>query len=478
MPIEMCSSPLNKNVVFQHKCSAAQDQLISDNIKKLLEQEVIQMSPFEAGQIISPIFLREKSDGSHRLILNLKNLNKDVVKHRFKMETFHSILNLVQKDCFMSSIDLKSAYYSVPIADDHSKFLKFTFKGVTYKFVVLPNGYTQGPRKFTKLCRVPIASLRTRGHIVAIYIDDIFITASTFELCLHSVFEVIKLFDDLGFYIHFDKSVLTPTTVLTVLGFVSNSVSMTVTLTDEKKSNTIAFCKTILRRELSTIRQVASLLGKLTSSFPAVQYGPLHYRHLEQDKYNALLQCKGNFDSKMKLSREAREDLKWWIHTLPNCSKRIDNGKITDTIYSDASNFAWGAVYKNQSTGGAWLPNELDFHINSKELLAGYFGLKALFKKTSSHVRMFCDNTTAVQCINKMGSCRSPSCDRIVKLIWEWARENNNFITAAYIPGVENVTADEESRSSHNEDLEWMLDTNLFLECITTLGYKVFKVIS
>ena len=175
----------------------------------------------------------------------------------------------------------------------------------------------------------------------------------------------------------------------------------------------------------------------------------------------------------MKLSREAREDLKWWIHTLPNCSKRIDNGKITDTIYSDASNFAWGAVYKNQSTGGAWLPNELDFHINSKELLAGYFGLKALFKKTSSHVRMFCDNTTAVQCINKMGSCRSPSCDRIVKLIWEWARENNNFITAAYIPGVENVTADEESRSSHNEDLEWMLDTNLFLECITTLGYRV-----
>ena len=77
MPIEMCSSPLNKNVVFQHKCSAAQDQLISDNIKKLLEQEVIQMSPYEAGQIISPIFLREKSDGSHRLILNLKNLNKE-----------------------------------------------------------------------------------------------------------------------------------------------------------------------------------------------------------------------------------------------------------------------------------------------------------------------------------------------------------------------------------------------------------------
>ena len=134
--------------------------------------------------------------------------------------------------------------------------------------------------------------------------------------------------------------------MLTVLAFVTDSLSMTVTLTDEKKSKTIAFCKTILKRELSTIRQVASLLGKLTSSFP------LHYRHIERDKYNALLECKGNFDSKMKLSREAREDLKWLIHTLPNCSKRIDNGKITDTIYNDASDFAWGAVYKEHPTGG------------------------------------------------------------------------------------------------------------------------------
>ena len=65
---------------------------------------------------------------------------------------------------------------------------------------------------------------------MAIYVDDIFITASTFDLCLHYVFEVIKLFDDLGFHIQIDKS--NPPTVLTVLGFVIDSLSMTVTLTD------------------------------------------------------------------------------------------------------------------------------------------------------------------------------------------------------------------------------------------------------
>ena len=39
-----------------------------------------------------------------------------------------------------------------------------------------------------------------------------------------------------------------------------------------------------------SIRELAQLIGKMVSSFPAVRFGPLHYRHLEQVKKKALKQ--------------------------------------------------------------------------------------------------------------------------------------------------------------------------------------------
>lgn len=56
-------------------------------IKKLLEKGVIVPTVHEPGEYISPIFSRAKRDGSSRLILNLKSLNKYVEYHHFKMDS-------------------------------------------------------------------------------------------------------------------------------------------------------------------------------------------------------------------------------------------------------------------------------------------------------------------------------------------------------------------------------------------------------
>ena len=79
----------------------------------------------ETGEFISPIFLRERKDGSHRMILNLKALNKSIVYHHFKMDTLGSVIKLMRPNCFMATIDLKDAYYSVPVSEKHQKYLKF-----------------------------------------------------------------------------------------------------------------------------------------------------------------------------------------------------------------------------------------------------------------------------------------------------------------------------------------------------------------
>ena len=160
------------------------------------------MCKHEHVEYISPIFLREKTDGTQRLILNLKHLNKYLEYKHFKMQTLQTILTLIQPNCYMATIDLKDAYYSVKIDGNDTCFLKFLCSSKLLTFVVLPNGFSPGPQKFTKLTKPRLAMLRMRGYTVAIYIDDIIAIDQTFEECLLTVVGTISLFQKLGFLIH------------------------------------------------------------------------------------------------------------------------------------------------------------------------------------------------------------------------------------------------------------------------------------
>ena len=57
----------------------------------------------------------------------------------------------------MTKVDIKDAYYSVPINVMHQKFLKCAYGGKLYQFTCLPNGLCSGPRKFTKLLKPSLA---------------------------------------------------------------------------------------------------------------------------------------------------------------------------------------------------------------------------------------------------------------------------------------------------------------------------------
>ena len=64
---------------------------------------------------------------------------------------------------------------------------------------------------------------------------------------------------------------------------------MTVTLTDAKAMKVRSACQNLLLQKTATIRSVAQVIGFLVSSFPAVEFAELHYRHLELDKICAPL---------------------------------------------------------------------------------------------------------------------------------------------------------------------------------------------
>ena len=151
------------------------------------------------------------------------------------MQTFHTVLTLIQPNCYMATIDLKDAYYSVKIDGDDTCFLKFLCNSKLLKFVVLPNGLSPGPRKFTKLTKPPLAMLRMQGYTVAIYIDDIIAIDQSFEECLLAVVETINLFQKLGFVIHPHKSKFIPAKIVEYLGFIIDSEKMITYLSDQKK---------------------------------------------------------------------------------------------------------------------------------------------------------------------------------------------------------------------------------------------------
>ena len=160
LKIEFVDIPPSHSNSVEYVTNLKEKMVITHEINKLLSQNVIVKCEPEKGQVTSPIFLREKSDNTHRLILNLKSLNKDVVYKHFKMDTISTILNLVDTDCFMTKIDIKSAYYSIKIHKVFRKFLKFYQDGSLYKFRCMPNGLTSGPRVFTKLMKPVLAFLR------------------------------------------------------------------------------------------------------------------------------------------------------------------------------------------------------------------------------------------------------------------------------------------------------------------------------
>ena len=68
---------------------------------------------------------------------------------------------------------LKMRIISIPILEQHQKLLKFIHKNCVYKFTALPNGYTEGPIKFTKALKPPLAQCRKNKIAVAVYFDGL-----------------------------------------------------------------------------------------------------------------------------------------------------------------------------------------------------------------------------------------------------------------------------------------------------------------
>ena len=133
-----------------------------------------------------------------------------------------------------------------------------------------------------------LASLRQKGYTNSGYFDDFYLQRADFVDCCKNVKDTADLFLRLGFFIHPEKFILTPTQI-TFLGFILNSTTMMVYSSDKKKEKLKLLRTQALNGDILSIRFVARVIGKIVSSLPGSEFGKLHYRNLERDKIGALL---------------------------------------------------------------------------------------------------------------------------------------------------------------------------------------------
>ena len=122
------------------------------------------------------------------------------------------------------------------------------------------------------------------------------------------------------------------------------------------------------------------------------------------------------------------------------------------------------------STGGSWINIEKNQHINALKLKSILLSLISIVKDHGIHVQVFSDSTTAIACINKLGTSHSELCHHIPKQIWERAEKKGMHIIAVHIPGHKNINANRESREL-SYDLEQMLCPKILHKALKILKF-------
>ena len=113
----------------------------------------------------SHLFLVEKASGGWRPVIDLSHLNEFVQLTPFKMETVASVLLSVRDGDFLASLDLKDAYFQIPIHRSSRKLLRFTSEGMVYQFRALCFGLSTAPQVFTRVFAVVSAWAHSRDQI-------------------------------------------------------------------------------------------------------------------------------------------------------------------------------------------------------------------------------------------------------------------------------------------------------------------------
>ena len=150
--LQFASTPPRFNGILQSQARGEKAQVLQEEITSLRNKGAIRVVPPEKNQsgFYLRYFLVPKKGGGLRPILDLRALNRYMRQYSFRMLTHAALIRFVRPGGWFTSIDLRDAYFHIPIYPPHRKYLRFAFQGVTYEYLVLPFGLSLSPRVIVK----------------------------------------------------------------------------------------------------------------------------------------------------------------------------------------------------------------------------------------------------------------------------------------------------------------------------------------
>ncbi|MCO5568483.1 hypothetical protein L7F22_022182 [Adiantum nelumboides] len=166
------SSPPNKP---PYRVSQAQQEEIMRQVNELVEKGMVRPS---SSPFCSPVLLVHKKDGTYRMCVDYRALNKITIKNRFPVPRIEDLFDKLQGSTYFSRIDLKSGYHQIRIVNED--ILKTAFRTTfgLYEYLVMPFGLTNAPATFNRMME---RIFRPHRNFTGVFFDDVIIYSKSME---------------------------------------------------------------------------------------------------------------------------------------------------------------------------------------------------------------------------------------------------------------------------------------------------------
>lgn len=394
---------------------------------------------------VAPAFIVEQKD-KLRLVMDFTGINKHCINMSCKYEGLKDLRYLLQKGDWMFSLDLTDAYWHIPVAVQHRKYLTFNVDGRILQCSAIPFGWTGSPLTFTKVMRAFVRYLRSRGIRCLPYVDDLaFFVSGSFSRALKARQIVEEALFLSGLSRKPSKGQWEPSHCLhDHLGMTVDSITGTISAPPRRCAAVSALARDVLCRAARHCRRVPSeLLRRFTGTAVSLSLALRSARF----RLRSVFDCLHRYKVFSTLSRQALTDIQWWteLHAAhPENGMPIWPPPTSRTLWADASgDTGWGAQLRfggsTLHAHGYWRRGtEAALHITAKELKTLRLALISFLPEVrGQHILLWEDNMPVVHIVCN-GTSRSPELMQELRLLWGFLAKHNITLLPRYIRSEDN----------------------------------------
>lgn len=201
--IELTVTLKNDKVVYSkpRRLSFYEQEIVDKQVQEWLRMGIVRSS---SSEYTSPVLIRLKKDGTHRLCIDFRLLNAIVNKDRHPIPIIEEQIDKLQNAKIFSILDLKNGFFHVNVSESSRKYLSFVTPTGQYEFLKTPFGFCNSPPVFQRFINHIFREL-VNQKIVVVYFDDVIILADNLNEAFERLRAVFELCSSYGLEINFKK---------------------------------------------------------------------------------------------------------------------------------------------------------------------------------------------------------------------------------------------------------------------------------